>query len=181
MDRDDNFTGIRNDDPRAFDALVHRYDVALNAFALHIVGSAEAAEEIVQDVFMNLWLNRKKVDFGAPLRNYLYVSTRNMAYNYLRSANRYDDRIRKFETDASVAYSFMVEEEALRLLDEAIDRLPPRTAEVIRMSLEGMKQEEIAERMNVTLSNVKNLKSIGIRRLKELLGPLFILLFMYRG
>lgn len=70
----------------------------------------------------------------------------------------------------------VVEEEKYRLLSEAINQLPPRTANVIKYSREGMSQEEIAKKMEITVATVKLLKSKGIKKLKEILGPLSFLI-----
>ena len=167
---------IQKDDRKAFDQLVLLFNESLNAFAFHFLKDKEAAEDIVQDVFVNLWLNRKKISFGESVKSLLYVSTRNMVFNYLRSFKRESERYKQFaqeeqEADSSTL-NYMIQEEALRLLNESIDQLPPRMAEVLRLSMEGLKQDEIAEQMEVSVANVKRLKALGIEKLKKSLGTL---------
>lgn len=167
---------IQKDNRKAFDELVLKFNESLNAFAHHFVKDKEAAEDIVQDVFVNLWLNRKKITFGESVQSLLYVSTRNLAFNYLRSSRRENERYKHLadqeQTSDTTTLNYMIQEEALRLLDESIAQLPPRMAEVIRLSLEGLKQDEIAQQMEVTVANVKRLKSLGIEKLKNSLGTL---------
>ncbi len=62
--------------------------------------------------------------------------------------------------------------ETARLLNEAIDRLPEGTAQIIRLSLDGFKQEQIALRLDISLATVKAQKGKGILKLREILGPL---------
>lgn len=166
---------IQKDDRKAFDQLVLLFNESLNAFAYHFLKDKETAEDIVQDVFVNLWLNRKKITFDKSVKSLLYVSTRNMVFNHLRSIKRESERYKQLaqeEEEDSTSLNYMIQEEALRLLNESITQLPPRMAEVIRLSMEGLKQEKIAEQMEVSVANVKRLKALGIEKLKKSLGTL---------
>ncbi len=166
MDKSHLYREIKNDNREAFNALVCSYNKPLHAFAYRIVRNREAADDIVQDVFLGLWINRRKVDFDIPVENYLYVSARNLAYNHLRSVRRLAERLQRIPTEED-SDGYMILEEANRLLSEAIGSLPPRMAETLWLSLEGLKQEEIARRMEVTVANVKRLKAVGIEKLKK--------------
>ncbi|MCB6974181.1 MULTISPECIES: RNA polymerase sigma factor [Butyricimonas] len=182
MELDTLLQEIQKDNRKAFDELVLQYNESLNAFAFNILKDKEAAEDIVQDVFVNLWLNRKKITFGESTKSLLYVSTRNLVYNYIRSAKRENERYKHLtEENESSTLNYIIQEEALRLLNESIEQLPPRMAEVIRLSLEGLKQEEIAEQMEVTVANVKRLKALGIEKLKKSLGTLSCFVFTTTG
>lgn len=177
MAETDPIKSISNDDRGAFNSQVSKYYGALNAFVLHFIRDTKAAEDIVQDVFANLWINRHKVDLGVPLKNYLYVATRNLTYNYIRSHKRGRDKLKNVGFDEQDADLFMIEEEVDRILNEALAQLPPRNAEVIRMSLAGTKQQEIADQLGISLATVKSLKSASIKMLKEIIGPMAVMLF----
>lgn len=177
MDIDNLLPDIQNDSHKAFNQLVISMGETLKALAFDILKSKEAAEDIVQDVFVNLWLNRKRLKPDHSLKTLLYVSTRNLALNQLRASKREAERHKQFQEEIEeAADTYIIQEEALRLLQEAIGQLPPRTAEVIRLRLEGLKQEEIAQKMNVTVANVKRLQSLGIVKLRQILGPLAYLI-----
>ena len=166
----------------ALEALFKRFYKPLRAYAFRFVNDKDLSEDIVQDVFVNLWLNRKKITFGESTKSLLYVSTRNLVYNYIRSAKRENERYKHLtEENESSTLNYIIQEEALRLLNESIEQLPPRMAEVIRLSLEGLKQEEIAEQMEVTVANVKRLKALGIEKLKKSLGALSCFVFTTTG
>ena len=116
------------------------------------------------------------------MKSLLYVSTRNLVYNYIRSAKRENERYKHLAAENETStLNYIIQEEALRLLNESIEQLPPRMAEVIRLSLEGLKQEEIAEQMEVTVANVKRLKALGIEKLKKSLGALSYFVFTTTG
>ena len=172
-DIDSLFPDIQNDSRKAFNQLVVAMGDTLKAFAFDILKNKEVAEDVVQDVFVNLWVNRKKLQPDTSFKNLLYVSTRNLALNYLRSCKREAERNKEFYEETLLsADNYAIQEEAIRLLEEAITHLPPRTAEAIKLRLEGLKQEEIAAQMNVTVANVKRLQAIGIEKLRQMLGPL---------
>jgi len=182
MELDALLQEIKKDNRKAFDELVLSFNESLNAFAFRFLKDKEAAEDIVQDVFVNLWLNRKKITFGESTKSLLYVSTRNLIYNYIRSTKRTNERNNYLaEENEPSTLNYIIEEEAVRLLNESIEHLPPRMAEVIRLSLEGLKQDEIAEQMEVSVANVKRLKALGIEKLKKSLGPLSYFVFTATG
>ena len=171
------FDAIRADDPKAFEHLMHRYHGALYSFAIKIVGDSHAAQDVVQDVYVNLWTRRYRIKPEPSLRSYFYISTRNTAFNHLRSAKRHEAHVDGYQLEA-MSEMMMIEDEKNRLLSEVIGLLPKHTGEVIRQSCEGLSQEEIAANMGITVATVKLLKSHGIKRLKELLGVVrFLSLF----
>jgi RNA polymerase sigma-70 factor (ECF subfamily) len=172
---------IRGGDRRAFDTLVERYVTALNVFALRIIGESESARDVVQDAFVCVWENRHKIDCDDHLRNYLYLAVRNYSLNVVKRRSRTLGTLGAAaanaaeptaQEDISAEY---VRVETARILVEAIGQLPHSTAEVLRMSLDGVKQEEIARRLGMSLATVKALKAKGIARLREILGPLSVL------
>ncbi len=176
MDDRSIYSRIRNDDRRIFNGLVREYQLSLHVFLFNIVKDNAVAEDLVQDVFVNVWLNRKKIDFEIPVANYLYVTARNLAYNHIRSEKRFREHTRHLAVPDSAVSMYFIEEESTRLLMNAIGRLTPRTAEVIKYSLDGMRQEKIAERMGVTVATVKYLKADGLKQLRKILGDAFIML-----
>ena len=160
------FERITQHDAEAFGIIMQRYAATLCAFAFRIVGNTLVAEDIVQEVFINLWEKRCKLTPGPSLRNFLYLAVR----NHLAHVDNY-----LFEQKAAL---WVIEEERYRLLSEAVKQLSPRTAAVISYSCDGLPQEEIARKMGITVATVKLLKSHGIQKLKKILGPLSFLLGM---
>ena len=166
---------ISGGDRSAFDTIVERYVAPLNLFAVRIIGDSEAARDVVQDAFVYVWENRRKLKSADHLRNSLYLVVRNYSLNWLKRFSGSDKLTRDVvpaEEDISAEY---VRAETARLLDEAIARLPEATARIIRLSLEGLRQEQIAQRLDISLATVKAQKSKGIIKLREILGPLSIL------
>ena len=142
------FERITRHDAEAFGIVMRRYAGALYAFAFRIVGDTLAAEDIVQEVFINLWEKRRKLSPGPSLRNFLYLAVRNLSLNHLRMQKNHlaQTNAYLFEQKAGL---WVIEEERYRLLSEAIKQLPPRTATVIGYSCDGLSQEEIARNRKI--------------------------------
>lgn len=172
MDDKTLFELVTRNNAEAFGIIMRRYAPALYSFALKMVGDGQVAEDIAQEAFMNLWIRRRKLDPGPSLRNFLYLSVRNLALNHLRMQKRHDAHADRYRFEQTTAL-FVVEEEHSRLLSEAISQLAPRTADVIKYSRDGLSQEHIANEMGVTVATVKLLKSRGIAKLRELLGSAY--------
>lgn len=167
---------ISHGDREAFNTLTHRYYSPLCIFAERILNDPSLAEDIVQEAFVYLWEKRKKLSEIVSVRDYLYTSVRHYSIDQLRSSKvrqRYLHHVTAPVEDMLANY---VEIETMRLLFAAIELLPPRTSQVLKLTLEGKKQEQIAAEMDISLATVKALKSDGIKKLKNQLGPLSIVL-----
>ena len=169
---------ISNGDRQAFDILTERYYDSLCAFAFRIVKSHETAEDVVQDSLMNLWINRKNISEFSHGKTYLYSIVKNFSLSHLRAEARRKSLSYAPDMVQEDFSRFFIEQETYRMVTEAIAQLPPRTGEVIRLSLEGIRQEKIGEQMGITVSTVKALKADGIKKLRKMLGPLSILLYL---
>ena len=163
MDDSILFERVTHDDAKALSTIMHCYAAALYSFAYRIVGETLVAEDIVQEIFINLWVKRRNLKPEPSLRNFLYLSVRNLALNHIRMQKVRLAYAENYRLEQNVDL-IVVEEEKYRLLSEAINQLPPRTADVIKYSREGMSQEEIAKKMEITIATVKLLKSKGIKR-----------------
>src|SRR5262249_9492124 len=77
---------VKTGDRRAFDTIMRRLGPPLCAFARRYCPSDDAAAEIVQDVFVALWINRARIDIRTSIRTYLFGAVRNRALNAARDA-----------------------------------------------------------------------------------------------
>ncbi len=159
------------DDRRVFSALIDEYYGPVLVFAMRTIGNSHIAEDMVQDAFASLWAHRGKVNDRIYARNYLYTVVRNSTVDYFRALKKQHKGI-EYHIPASEDFSAdFIRAETLKLLHDAVETLSPRTAQVMKFSLDGMKQDEIAEQMGITVATVKSLKADGVNKLKKLLGP----------
>lgn len=169
---------IASGDREAFDILAGRYVVSLNVFSYRITGDSEAARDIVQDAFVHVWEKRRRLNDGEHLRHYLYLIVRNYSLNYVKSSSRSGPLAGNADVAGDDIAAQYIRTETARLIHNAIQTLPARTAEIMRLSLDGVKQEQIAERLGISLPTVKAHKSRGIKRMREILEPLAFLILL---
>src|SRR5262245_3182517 len=79
---------LRAGDEAAFEALFRAFAPGLCAFVSNYVGSREAAEEIVQDLFLALWRMRSSLEVESSLSTYLFSAARNRAFDWLKRERR---------------------------------------------------------------------------------------------
>lgn len=158
---------------------------ALCYFSLKIVGDKNIAEDIVEEVFVSLLNSKKEFTETDNLKAWLYTSTRNASLNQLRQDKRSKERQFQFTASQPAeesAYIYeMIRTETLNLILLEIKKLPGHSGKIIEFSyLKGMKNDEIAEIMGLSVKTVKNLKSMGMATLKAHLSPdaYLVLLFL---
>ena len=146
---------------KAFRKIYDLYKDRLYYYSLKITKNSDASEDIVQQVFVNLWKHRGDISVDYSFDAYLFRIVRNCAFNHLKSLARtrllkqqYQDQcaLQSFETVGEVAYQ-ECEEVAL----QAIDELPERRQIIFKMSYEdGMSHEDIAKMLGVSVHTVKS-------------------------
>ena len=133
---------LKANDEAAYQELFEIYFKQLHHFAERMVFDTEVAHDLVQDVFISLYENSKKLSARSNLSGWLFVSVRNSCLKYLRDRNTEEARLRLWnEVELEMSeedFSSVVREEGLRKLRELIDLLPGERRKVILMSMDGM-------------------------------------------
>ena len=162
-------------------------------FAREYVHSESDAENIIQDVFLHLYERRDLMDAYTNLTAYLFTSIKNRCLDYLRKwvleqetaqgvQDEFDMELRmKYDSLEIFNTQFSAETDIGELLDNALQKLPERCRNIFIMNkLEGKKQKEIAEELNLSINTVESQMGIAYKKLREELKdclPLFIFLF----
>ena len=151
-----------HDSQEAFVEFYHRYQYRIFGFLLKITGSQQITEDLVQDIFLKLWKNRRSFPEIVSPGPYLFRMAQNHAINaFRRMAHEtlLKNSLRTAsEPVADPAAEHMISlREAESLLDQAIEALPPRQKIIYRLSREeGLRYEEIALRLGIASGTVKN-------------------------
>lgn len=160
-----------NVDKEAYRALFDLFYPGLCLYAKRYVDERAVAEDLVQDVFVTLWENRKKIKIESSVRNYLVVSVKNQSLNYLKREGykqSYIETCLSNSTDPSDYNEFYLLTELQKLLDEALAKLPETYRLIFEMSrLENKSNIEIAETLNIPLRTVERYKAKAIDILKK--------------
>ncbi len=169
---------IRAGDERALDAMYARHYDALHGFAMAYVGSADAAEEVVQDVFLEIWTHRDAWQVSAGVRAYLFGAVRNRALNVVRRVHL-EDRVFARDTTAALLRAPAVETTDLRVyaaeleaaVRHAVSRLPERMRLVVTLRWRhGLSQAEIAAVAGITVKGVEKQMGRALASLRKTLA-----------
>jgi RNA polymerase sigma-70 factor (ECF subfamily) len=170
----------------AFDALYRKYNKKLYKFGFSILKSTEEAENLIQDVFLNLWENRHKVEKNSSIKSYVFTITYNSAISIIRKKARESQFIEYLKTLQDISVEPVNVEleynELTNKLDEIIKELPKRQKEVYLLhKVEGLKYNEIAERLNISVNTIENHMSHALKTIRKKLGnySLIAILFGY--
>ena len=175
LDQDDLIERLRQGDEAAFDAIFRTWYPSLVRAAESLVRSRAVAEEVVQDVMLELWKRRAQIAQGSSPQAYLFQSTRNRSLNYLRHERverLAEPQMNRDEGVDATAHSLMVEEEIHVAMRRAIEKLPARCREVFELSrTHGLKYSEIAETLEISIKTVEAQMGKALRILREELAP----------
>lgn len=182
------FEEVAKGDRDAFRQLFHHYNRLLQPFVRRLTGSPPAAEEVLQEVFLRLWLHRDRLTTIDNPKAYIIRIVNNEAISYLRAQAR-DNRLRAIVDELAVEEVPSPEQvifyrETEMRLNEAIERLPQACKKIYRMSREQyMRIPEIASALDLSHSTVKNqlvkaLKTIRLHLAGMTPAIIFLLFFL---
>jgi RNA polymerase sigma-70 factor (ECF subfamily) len=166
---------LRAGDASAFDTLFRQYYGRLVGLAESILRDRAAAEEIGQEVMLELWRRRMTLQLDAPLHAYLFRAARNRALNEIRHARvvRNAEPFAAQEATPSAPADREVQQAEIdRALAAAVAELPPRCREVFELSrVHGLSYAEIATTMEISVKTVEAQMGKALRVLRERLAP----------
>lgn len=152
---------LQLDDQSAFRIVFDRYSSKLYGFSFRLLKDKEQCQEVVQEVFLNLWLSRAKLDNQYPLAPYLYTITRRLTLNALRNlANSQSARLilwNKTQKVSNETEEVVLLDDLQRFTEGVLARLPKQQQLVFRMSRQhDLSYDEIAEELHISRNTVKN-------------------------
>lgn len=160
-----------------------KYYKSLCYFAMNIVHDENLCEDIVQEVFVKAITSHVSFESELHFRQYTYIAVRNQCINHLQKQGRTIGLGEMDSDDAPAAEecdNAIVRAEIIRMINEAIESLPPRYRQVFRMAyIDKMKSEEIAESLGITVNTVKVIRQRAKTRIRELLKDIYPLLFIF--
>jgi RNA polymerase sigma-70 factor, ECF subfamily len=166
---------IRAGDEGAFDFVFRAHYAQLVRMAQSVVREAALAEEIAQEVMLELWRRRESLQVEQSFRAYLIRSTRNRALNHIRHQRIVAREAATAAIDPRTSPS--AEDEVLgieleRAVRDAIDGLPKNCREVFQLSREqGLKYAEIATALEISIKTVEKRMGQALAQLRERLAP----------
>ena len=162
-------------DVNAFEELYERHSRIVYSLVLRILRQGSTAEEVVQDVFLQLWRNSARYDASRPFVPWLLTLARNRALDHLRLKSerqrRREEQTEEFPQIASTAPEYertLDEKRRAERVRALIGSLPAAQKKAIELAyFEGLSHSEIAASLNEPLGTVKSWIRNGLMRLRE--------------
>lgn len=162
-------------DSSAFEKLYLLFYKDLHQFALGIIKSNQIAEEIVSDVFVQIWKNRVRLADVKQLRVFLYVAIKNQALTYLYKVKKQKVCwIEEFANgtsyikDTAQTDDRLNEKELTKKINSAINNLPPKCRAVfILVKEEGLTYAETAKILNLSVKTIENQMGIALKKIAQ--------------
>lgn len=182
MDNKELITEIRAGNREAFDYMCGLYYTPLMSYARLLVGN-DWAQDIVQEVFANVWTRRGGVNPDLSLYSYLMRSVYNTAVNFInrnRQGDKYmsfckerieTDNYEMYDPDSNPVIRRIYSIDMRKNINRAIERLPKKRREVFRMNyVLGMSHKEISKELGISVSTVENHVFLALQQLRTILA-----------
>lgn len=188
IDEQQLLTALKGGSKVAFTTLYRLHWQKLFIYVMKVVRDEDETADIIQDVFLNLWLMRDKFDHIHTINSYLFIMARNTSLQRLASKQKNSDLVERLRIYSDVdceegAEKIFLGKELKEIIDHAINKLPAKMKEVFVLSRnEDLSHREIAERLHISDKTVKKQVSYAIKIIKACLKTklhLFIFYFIY--
>ncbi|MDR2414168.1 MAG: RNA polymerase sigma-70 factor [Odoribacteraceae bacterium] len=167
---------------KAWEHLYREYYASLCTYVYRIVRDRDSAEDIVQDTLINIWRSGHSFQEGREFNSYLYRSVYLNSVQFLRTRGLHEAHLSRVQQEFGGReddLAFSIREELVRKLRAAIDEMPGQRGKIMQLALEGLPGKEIAEQLGITIHTVKTQKRLALAHLRERLGKMYFLIFIY--
>jgi RNA polymerase sigma-70 factor (family 1) len=167
----DIIVSLKKGGPDALQSLIKQFYSPLCLFAERLLADSAAAEDIVGESFIKLWNKRTNFESLQNIKAFMYITVRNACLNHLKQAKRESLSKKQHAYLTGDKEEFVLNEmiraEVLKEIMHEINNLPEQCGKVLKMGyLEGLRNQEIADLLNISVHTVKNQKARGIQLLK---------------
>ncbi len=180
--------GLTDRNKIVFDFVFHYYYSGLCAFCEHLTKNHDTAEDIVQELFINLWVKHHQIRINTSLKSYLFTSVKNRSLDFLKKEQMKVRKITKIaeesEPDENLSSLWFAEAELRVIVERSLQKLPPRCREVFELSrMKGMKNQDIAEKLHLSKRTVELQVSNALKLLRTEMAaflPLHVLMMLLK-
>lgn len=164
------FSKLIRDDEKAFSALFYRYYSGLCLYAFQFLQDDQKTKELVQEVFVQVWVKRKEIRIHSSVKSYLFRAVKNQLINWAnhqKVEQKYLEKIVSEQAHLQPSQYFL-EVDLQQKIENSIEALPPKRKEIFKLSREeGLTYREIADRLHVSVKTVETQMGLALKQLRE--------------
>ncbi len=173
---------LKNGDASAYTVIYNRYFDALYIHAYRRLNHKEEAQDIIHELFAQLWTKRALIDIKSNLASYLYSAVRNKILDLIshqQVESKYMSSLQNFMTQGSCLTDHRIREKQLAaLIERGIADLPLKMREVFELSRKHkLTHKEIADKLNLSEQTVKKQVNNALKILRLKLGTMLFISF----
>jgi len=167
---------LKDGNLRAFGELFDRYGKRLYHFSMRYLKSAQSTEEIVQDIFFKIWMNREELSAQKSFESYMFTIAKNAILNTIRKSK--SEQVYLNYAKLHPAKDILLDDELdfnelEKAYKDAIEQLSPRRKEIYLLSKEQfLTNADIAVKMNISIKTVENQMTSAISEVRKNLRSL---------
>ncbi|SKA43066.1 RNA polymerase sigma-70 factor, ECF subfamily [Chitinophaga eiseniae] len=173
LSNDEIVKGIRSRNKAVFEAVFKQFAPSMYNIAFRYVKDEDDANDMVQDVFLNLWKGAENLDERAPINHYLARATVNTCLNRIKKEQRKEVYAKEqllTAAPAETSHSMLEHKELEAQYRSALDKLPDQCRRVFEMSrLKGLSPAEIAAQLNISINTVYAHLTTALKKLRVVL------------
>jgi len=156
---------------KAFENVFREFYPVLCSFANKILKDKDKSEEIVQDIFYNIWKKRENIEINTSLKSYLFKSVQNKCYQIEQHKvieNKYKNYVKQESfSNYNIPFDELELQEVNLLIEATLNSLPANCNTIFRMSrFEGLKYKEIAEKLSISVKTVEANMSKALKKFR---------------
>ena len=179
-----NFSSLQEGSHEAFDYFFEKYYIPLFVYAKKIVSDAYVSEEIVQQMFIDLWENKGRINIHTSVKSYLFRSIHNDCLDFVRrSKNGTKDRLeslQSFQEPNIEFYDTLIESEFEKIMEHTFSELPEQCRIIFFLNrFEGLSYKEIALKQSISIKTVENQIGKALKIIREKLQSYFVVLMAF--
>jgi RNA polymerase sigma-70 factor (ECF subfamily) len=177
--KDNTILEFQNGDTISYRELFYMLYSSMCIYSKKFLDDNNNAEDITQEVFIELWHQKTKFESLNHIKAFLYLSIKNKCLNFKKHLivrEKFSNKV--LENHEEIFEEYVLEAELLQNINNAINDLPQQRKQIIILSMQGLKNNEIAEDLKISINTVKLQKKIAYKQLREKLTPSLFAIFL---